>query len=476
MTKPAAIIGAVLMFAMQYGSLSLAQEWPTLKGAASCATSTCHGNQSPDASIWSRSLSLHLAHDPHAGAGIVLQERLSQQIVARLDPQAVQSRAAYDNLLRERCLACHVTVEPAECEPIGKIPDEMIGQGVSCESCHGPASVWLDAHVQTDWDRLRDDSMTAFRDNDGLVGRAQTCVRCHVGSRTEDGLVRDVNHDLIAAGHPALRFDLLSYNANLPAHWDTDSKQEKEWTSSHVRVRETGQAVGLSAAARLSAERASDYLSRESETKVVWPELADFDCFACHQSLSTDSYHLPPDDVTRSDLHVSDGIPVWNAWHSILLLDLRNRPDYLAALSPQQVAPKKMAIAGLEIAERYMDEANRLAREAPNPKRVLDAAYDKLKVDPPVDWHAAAVQFLRIEAAADDLIRSGKHPLLAKSLEEKLPQLEQMLRFRGIEKDGQTESNPMSPMGFQPKRFQAVALEAVGFSLDEKTQTNSETP
>ncbi len=30
----------------------------------------------------------------------------------------------------------------------------------------------------------------------------------------------EVDHDLIAAGHPALRFEFATYFANLPPHWD----------------------------------------------------------------------------------------------------------------------------------------------------------------------------------------------------------------------------------------------------------------
>lgn len=459
-------------------SVSTAQPGKLLANA-SCATTTCHGNQSPDSPVWSRSLPLHLALDPHAHAGVVLRGPLSQRIVASLDPESIQSPVAYDNLLRTRCISCHVTVDAADCEPVGELTDELLsdellGRGVSCESCHGHAGGWLEEHVRADWRRLRDEPSVGFRNNETLISRAETCLRCHVGSRTEDGLVRDVNHDLIAAGHPALRFDLLTYNVNLPSHWDTTSNQEQALLSSSIRVREVGQAMGLSAAARLSAERANDYLSAGRRSDVVWPELADFDCFACHQSLSSDSYHLPAADVQKSELHISDGLPVWNAWHSILLLNLRQKPEWLAALSPQNYDPKQMAENGPRIAEYFTDKARRAATRFPSPMAVLGETIDDLQANPPVDWHAAAIQFLRIEAVADDLTHSGKSAIIAKRLNAKLPVLEQLLRFNvsdagGPSDLGGTSTNfLMSPQGFSADRFRAEALDSLGHPIPDK--------
>lgn len=434
---------------------------------ASCATTTCHGNQSPDSPVWSRSLPLHLALDPHAHAGVVLRGRLSQRIVASLAPESVQSPVAYDNVLRTRCISCHVTVDAAACEPSGKLSDELLGRGVSCESCHGHAGGWLEEHVSSDWRRLRDEPSVGFRNNETLIARAQTCLRCHVGSRTEDGLVRDVNHDLIAAGHPPLRFDLLTYNLNLPAHWDTTSEQEQSLLRSSIRVREVGQAIGLAFAARLSSERASDYLAIGQRSDVVWPELADFDCFACHQSLSSDSYHVPAANVQRSELHISDGLPVWNAWHSILLLNLRQKPHWLSALSPQNYDPKQMAEIGPQIAEHFIERARRAAQRFPSPMAVLGETIDDLQAKPPVDWHAAAIQFLRIEAVAEDLTRSGKNPVIAKRLNAKLPLLEQLLRFEPSDSGDSSANALMSPQRFSADRFRAEALDSLGHPIPD---------
>ena len=53
-------------------------------------------------------------------------------------------------------------------------------------------------------------------DTRNLVKRAEKCVSCHVGDES-----RNVDHELIAAGHPDLVFDLETYTAMLPPHWRT---------------------------------------------------------------------------------------------------------------------------------------------------------------------------------------------------------------------------------------------------------------
>ena len=53
-----------------------------------------------------------------------------------------------------------------------------------------------------------------MRPTKDLLARGQACAECHVGKGTAD-----VNHDLIAAGHPRLNFEYGSQLAKLPKHW-----------------------------------------------------------------------------------------------------------------------------------------------------------------------------------------------------------------------------------------------------------------
>lgn len=177
---------------------------PALLGNQSCATSTCHGGVIGSGPSWHFSLSTWMANDPHAGAGLVLRDADSRRIVTRLDPAAIDSMEAYDNVLRTRCISCHTTVASEQTEAVGRLDDTVLAAGVSCESCHGPAEKWITAHVQGNWQGAqRFAPETGMRDTESIIGRSETCVRCHIGSRTSDGMVRDMNHDLIAAGHPA---------------------------------------------------------------------------------------------------------------------------------------------------------------------------------------------------------------------------------------------------------------------------------
>lgn len=436
-------------------------------GSQSCATSTCHGSTNSGGPAWTHSLSTHRANDPHATAGLLLMDDDSKRIVHRLQPQSRSSATVFENVLRTRCLSCHATVTPEQCEPSSDSDSQtlqaILGNGVSCEACHGPASGWVDEHLKRSWPDNMRRSETGFRETKSVIDRAENCVRCHVGSRTEDGLVRDVNHDLIAAGHPALRFDLLIYHRNLPRHWDADEPTERRFDASSIRLREAGRAIGLAAAGRLAAERAGDHLA--DPTRVPWPELADYDCFACHQQLSTLSYHLPASDVQKSELHISDGLPVWNAWYSISQLHFRDEPKYLQALSPQRSDPVKLRESGMSVSQRYREIARKAADRTPSPIATLGETTDELRRRPPVDWHEAAVFLLRIEAVIEDLSRRPADPVGAAKIAQELPALFETLRF-DAKSEASESSIPNSPVGFDADTYRKDVLKLFRLTPD----------
>ena len=287
---------------------------PTFVGSSSCATSTCHGGVIDQGPAWNHAASKWMANDPHRGAGLLLLDDDSRAIVQRLDPESATSSEAFNQVLRERCITCHATPSRSEIAETGLLDEATLHEGVSCEACHGAASKWQERHVLEAWKGPRRfEPQTGMIDTESVIGRAKSCVRCHVGSRSADGRTRDMNHDLIAAGHPALRFDLLIYSENLPVHWDVNADTEVKFNESPIRTRSVGRSVSLAAAAALSGERASEHLK---DSTVPWPELADYDCFACHQSLSIAEFKLPPSDRSKSPLRVSLGLPVWNTWYT----------------------------------------------------------------------------------------------------------------------------------------------------------------
>lgn len=397
---------------------------PALLGNQSCATSTCHGGVINSGPAWNHSLSTWIAKDPHAGAGLLLRDNDSRRIVSRLDPAAADSAEAYDNVLRERCISCHVTVAAEETTAGGKLQNAVLATGVSCESCHGAAESWLNEHVQADWQgEKRFASPTGMRDTESVLGRAETCVRCHVGSRSSDGMVRDMNHDLIAAGHPALRFDLLIYDENMPRHWDANSEAEKSFQQSAIRVRDVGRAINLAASLELSTQRAVDHLkSRDLDSLSIgsapWPELADYDCFACHQALE-----FRPAESTL----VSSGVPIWNAWSTIRQLEIS--PAAMASLSPVSSDPERIAKLLPVKAKEWRSNAAALATQDVSPSERFKQIREELSEKTKLTWYEAAIQYLSLDAAYRDLAKDPANAARAQQMAEQLSKIERSLRF-----------------------------------------------
>lgn len=105
-----------------------------------------------------------------------------------------------------RCTSCHA--------PLDSVPENLRGEdfkvseGVSCESCHGPAEHWLRSHTRTDYTRA-DRTAAGMCDLQNLYVRANTCVACH----------QVVAEPLLKAGHPELIFELDGQSVAEPKHW-----------------------------------------------------------------------------------------------------------------------------------------------------------------------------------------------------------------------------------------------------------------
>jgi hypothetical protein len=144
-------------------------------------------------------------------------------------------------------------------------------------------------------------------DTGDLLTRARQCVACHVGG---GGL--DVNHGLIAAGHPRLNFEYTAYFNTMPRHWRAPA-DGSEAADRSARDWLVGQAVSAAAAMNLLAERAGD--------ERTWPELAEYDCFSCHHDLASPSWRQ------RRGYTGRPGELSWGDWYLSL-------PRTLAALEP----------------------------------------------------------------------------------------------------------------------------------------------
>ncbi len=235
-------------------------------GSASCAAADCHGGdplrgaQRSEHGVW-------VSRDTHAGAFSTLYSKRSLAIHGRLKRSAPYADLRLPH--REQlCLACHaMNVDQSQLAPDHRF---ALHDGVGCESCHGAAERWIEAHVRPDWRSMSaaERAEQGFVDTDDVLLRARACVKCHVGSA--DG---DVNHDLIAADHPPLAFEMAAYQAIMPQHWTSRDNPAKLWA--------VGQAVAAEAAVDLLEHR----LARADAPRAAWPEFSQYDCSACHHDV-----------------------------------------------------------------------------------------------------------------------------------------------------------------------------------------------
>ena len=261
----------------------------------------------------------------------------------------------------QRCLACH-TGFPLDEMPVAKdgliAPDLVksldLNLGVSCEGCHGPADDrremnrvvlkgWKDPHqVQprlpydktNPWRFLAPEVKRAeygFYDVRSPAPKTKLCVSCHIGG-VEEG--RIVTHAMYAAGHPPLPgFELETFISQMPRHWvdfaaKSDPVQDlflknsadpiyKENIYKKNSLHRTRSLLAGAAAAAGEYLRLTGQLADETVKSPVqrgdWPELAVFDCYACHHELKSPAWR----QLRRPPVGVP-GRPALQEWHFAL--------------------------------------------------------------------------------------------------------------------------------------------------------------
>jgi hypothetical protein len=164
----------------------------------------------------------------------------------------------------------------------------------------------LKSWQQVDGDPLGRAQLTAqhrLQDLRPLDNRAAVCMKCHIGPqvigeppvepkfdddkfpdrvpprRPREDVIFDVNHDLIAAGHPRLTFEFNAYLTNLPKHWDEAAIAKKQGQSVdpsfHFESWREGQVQKVKQVAKL----------RDTRPARPWREFANHDCRACHHPI-----------------------------------------------------------------------------------------------------------------------------------------------------------------------------------------------
>jgi Cytochrome c554 and c-prime/AMIN domain len=261
-------------------------------GPGGCAASSCHGSVQPKTNtrIFQNEYTIWIAQDkPHTRAFSVLQNNVSERIgkILNIGPP---SKAP-------RCLVCHSLYVPPE----QQAQSFELAEGVSCENCHGPASGWLGPHTTKDWPHEKSVQLGMY-DTRNLELRSEKCLTCHLGTAE-----KFVDHEMIAAGHPDLTFELGLFTFVMPPHWKMP-EQDNPWRQ--VQAWGVGQAVQLRESLNRLARRANG---------PVWPEYAELDCFACHHSLTR------PDDSWRQKRGYAGrtpGVPPWNESRVAVFRDL----------------------------------------------------------------------------------------------------------------------------------------------------------
>ena len=266
-------------------------------GSGSCAATSCHGSVKPVAGsrILQNEYSTWIVKDKHSRAYQALTGEIGERIarILKLNSKAEEA---------PKCLACHALSVPQEQR--GR-PFEL-SDGVSCENCHGPASAWLGPHTTRDWTHEKSVTL-GMVDTRSVIHRAGKCLECHLGTK-----YKFVDHEMIAAGHPDLFFELDSFSAVMPRHWKSPREsasgkpvEDAAWVG--VRDWSAGQAVQLRAELDRLVWRAK---GERFDKKDVWPEYSELSCFACHHSLG------PANDSWRQEHGYTGrrpGDPAWNS-------------------------------------------------------------------------------------------------------------------------------------------------------------------
>ena len=327
-------------------------------GPGSCAATSCHGSVKPVAGsrILQNEYSTWILQDKHSRAYQALTGDVGERM-ARILKLGSKAEDA------PKCLGCHALY--AAPEQRGRVYE--ISEGVSCENCHGPASAWLGPHTTRSWPHEKSVAL-GMADTRNVIHRAEKCLECHLGTKN-----KFVDHEMFAAGHPDLFFELDSFSAVMPRHWKVPRESEpgkpaEDAAWAGVREWSAGQAVQLRAAMERLAWRARN---ERFDKKDVWPEYSELSCFACHHALG------PAKDSWRQEHGYAGrrpGDPAWNASRYVVFrlvakqIDPANAQELdqqllsvsaeMSKLNPDRTVVAGAALAAAPLAQRI---AERLA-------------------------------------------------------------------------------------------------------------------
>ena len=240
----------------------------------------------------------------------------------------------------KRCLACHTGFPIVEMEADDETKHNLISEdkyktdirltaGVSCEACHGKAGGtqgWISAHTSKEtWRFLEPEKKCekGFYDVRSVISRTRLCLSCHLGNAAQG---RVLTHEMYAAGHPPLpAFEIETFQNQMPIHWQHLSAKgdlQKEFHEKtgikfnpeelqHTKSLLVAALISRSESLRLTADVAEGAVSKQIQTP-QWPDFAQFDCYACHHDLRSESWRQ------NAQQSGGPGRPVLLPWPEVL--------------------------------------------------------------------------------------------------------------------------------------------------------------
>lgn len=232
-------------------------------GVPTCSGSTCHGATKPfkDSPVLQNEFVTWHKEDAHSEAYKVLLEDDSKRIARNLGLKEPAHKS-------DLCLDCH-----ADNIPSSKRGNRFqIADGVNCEACHGGAERWLGPHIAEN-DHKKNVGLGLYPTEEPAA-RAALCLSCHFGTKD-----KFVTHRIMGAGHPRMSFELDTFTAIQPSHYEIDKdyrKRKQVWNGIQTW------AIGQTIAANMFLETLADPKMHKSG---IFPELVFFDCHACHHKM-----------------------------------------------------------------------------------------------------------------------------------------------------------------------------------------------
>ena len=316
-------------------------------GAGGCQSSNCHGATTPSPESQNRVLGNEYktwsVEDKHSLAYRKLTEPRAKRMAEILKIK--------DATTEKRCTVCHVAGSP----------DRSLSDGVACEACHGPASDWIGTHIQPN--SHAESVRRGMTDTKNLEIRAKLCLSCHLGAGD-----RAVDHELIAAGHPDLAFELDTFTFAQPSH-HREPKPTQDNSVPGVRSWAVGQSTALAEGMRLLAAHAGK----------SWPEFSDLECYQCHHDVRADSWRIQRGYGSRKPGSVQVNLARFEVLRELV-----------AQAAPDQRAGFETAMSSLEaLVSARLDDGAGIGQAAHAVERIADGLTAKFLAQ---NFDAAATQ------------------------------------------------------------------------------------